>query len=129
VVKTLAVLAVATLAAASWYGCCRGCGKGMNTDLIPGMKDSGIPDPHAAKEHSAEMEKLGKQINELAEEQQKIAADPTLSPEEKQRRLEEVQKRMEPLVARMAEIGGDIANKETTVNKDIEKWKRESGGK
>jgi len=123
-------VAVAALASLSLYGCCKGCGnKPPNLDLIPGMKDSGIPDPRAIKEHQAEVEKLSKEVQALAEEQQRIAADPTLSPQEKQRRITEIQKQMEPKVARMAEIGGDMINKETEVNKDVEKWKREAGGK
>ena len=129
--KKVAIVILAVAAAALlWYGCCRGCGKGIiNTDLIPGGKDSGIPDVHAAKEHEKEIEGLSKQIEALAEEQRKVAADPTLSAEEKQRRLEEINTKMQPLAQRMAELGGDILNKETEVNKDIEKWKKESGGK
>jgi len=126
------VLAALALVATAFYGCCRGCGPKMgppDLDKIPGMKDSGIPDVKAADEHSKEIEELSKKISALGEEQRRIAADPTMSAEEKQRRTEEISKQMEPLAQRMAELGGDILNKETTVNKDIEKWKRESGGK
>lgn len=125
------VLAALVLAAFAFYGCCKGCGSKLSPDLdkVPGMKDSGIPDPKAAEEHSAEVEELSKKIEALGQEQQRIAADPTLSPEEKMRRMEEISKQMEPLTQRMAEIGGDILNKETEVNKDIEEWKKNSGGK
>ncbi len=108
---------------------CRGCAKGINTDLIPGGKDSGIPDLNAATEHQKEIEDLSRQMQALGEEQRRVAADPTLSAEEKARRLEEISKKMEPLAQRMAEIGGDIANKETEVNKDIDAWKKAGGGK
>jgi hypothetical protein len=126
------VFAALALVAFALYGCCKGCGPKLgppDLDKVPGMKDSGIPDPNAIKEHSKEVEELSKKIQALGEEQRRISADPTLSAEEKQRRTEEISKQMEPLAQRMAELGGDMINKETKVNTDIEKWKKESGGK
>ncbi len=124
------VVALTALASLAANGCCRGCGKnGPNLDVIPGMKDSGVPDVGAMKEHQKEIEQLGKEIQALGEEQQRIVADPTLNPQEKQRRILEVQKQLEPKLKRMAELGGDIMNKETEVKKNMETWDRGKGGK
>ena len=125
------VLVVSFAALLAGYGCCKGCGDKLliDTDKIPGMKDSGIVDPHAVKEHQAEIEELNKEIQELANEQKRVMTDPTLSPEEKERRLKEIQNEMQPKVERLAEMGADMLNKEGEVKKEIEEWHKEKSGK
>jgi len=123
-------LTTATASVLAAGGCCKLFGKkGPDLDVIPGMKGSGIPDVHAAKEHRKEIEKLGQEIEELARKQQEIVLDPTLSPAEKERRIREIQKEMEPKVKRMAELGGDILNREREVGKGLDEWRGGRSGK
>ncbi len=106
----LSVLAVFT--AALGAGGCRGCAEKADLDVIPGMKDSGIPDPHAAKKHEKEIQQLNKEIEELTRELATVAMDPNLSPAEKDRRTEEIGKEMEIKGERLKEIAEDIANRD-----------------
>jgi seryl-tRNA synthetase len=111
---TVALLSLALLCAAPLLagGCFKGCAEKADLDVIPGMKDSGIPDVKAVKEHQAEIERLSKEIQQLSVEAAKIAADPSLSPEEKERRIKEIEKELEVKSQRMEELAEDIANKE-----------------
>jgi TolA-binding protein len=104
--------AAAVLAAALGAGGCRGCAEKADLDAIPGMKDSGIPDPHAVKEHEKEIQQLNREIEELTRELATIAMDPNLSPEEKDRRAEEIGKEMEIKGKRLKEIAEDISNRD-----------------
>jgi len=104
--------AAAVLAAAFGAGGCRGCAKTADLDVIPGMKDSGIPDPHAVKEHEKELQQLNKDIEALTKEMATIAMDPNMSPAEKERRAEEIGKEMEIKGERLKEIAEDISNRD-----------------
>jgi len=109
VIFSLAALCAATLGAG---GCCKGCAEKADLDVIPGMKDSGIPDVKAAKEHQEEIEKLNKEIEQLTLEMMKVATDPSLSEAERTRRTEELSKEMEVKGKRLEELAEDIANKD-----------------
>jgi TolA-binding protein len=104
--------ALAVITAALGAGGCRGCAEKADLDVIPGMKDSGIPDPHAAKEHEKEIQQLNKDIEELTKEAAKIATDRAMSEAEKQRRMEEIEKEMKVKGERLKEIAEDIANRD-----------------
>lgn len=104
--------ALAVFTAALGAGGCRGCAEKADLDVIPGMKDSGIPDPHAAKEHEKEIQQLNKDIEELTKEAAKIATDRAMSEAEKQRRMEEIEKEMKVKGERLKEIAEDIANRD-----------------
>jgi hypothetical protein len=104
--------AAAVLAASLGAGGCRGCAEKADLDMVPGMKDSGIPDPHAAKEHEKEIEQLNREMEELTREMATIAMDPNLSPAEKDRRTEEIGREMEIKGKRLKEIAEDIANRD-----------------
>lgn len=104
--------ALAVFTAALGAGGCRGCAEKADLDVIPGMKDSGIPDPHAVKEHEKEIQQLNKDIEELTREMAKISMDPNMSPAEKERRAEEIGKEMEIKGERLKEIAEDIANRD-----------------
>ncbi len=104
--------AAAVLAAVFGAGGCRGCAEKADLDMVPGMKDSGIPDPHAAEEHEKELEQLNREMEELAKELATIAMDPSLSPDEKERRVEEIEKEMAVKGKRLKEIAEDIANRD-----------------
>ncbi len=104
--------ALAVFTAALGAGGCRGCAEKADLDAIPGMKDSGIPDPHAAKEHEKEIQQLNKDIEELTKEAAKIATDRAMSEAEKQRRMEEIEKEMKVKGERLKEIAEDIANRD-----------------
>jgi TolA-binding protein len=106
------LLAVVALAAALAAGGCRGCAEKADLDVVPGMKDSGIPDPHAVKEHEKEIQQLNQEMEKLAKEIATIAMDPNMSPEEKERRAEEIEKEMEIKGERLKEIAEDIANRD-----------------
>jgi hypothetical protein len=113
--KTTAILLSLALSCAAPLlagGCFKGCAEKADLDVIPGMKDSGIPDVKAVEEHKDEIEKLSKEIQALSLEMAKIAADPSLSAAEKERRIEELEKEMEVKSKRMEELAEDIANKE-----------------
>jgi len=112
--KTLliAALAVAVAATLGAGGCCKGCSEKADLDVIPGMEDSGIPDPHAVKEHEKELEQLEKDIADLSREMAEVATDPTLSEAERERRMEEFGKELEIKSKRMEEIAEDIANQD-----------------
>jgi peptidoglycan hydrolase CwlO-like protein len=104
--------AAALLAAGLVAGGCRGCAKNADLDAIPGMKDSGIPDPHAAKEHEKELQQLNKDIEELSREAAKVAMDPNMSQPEKEKRLAEIEKELEVKSERVKEIAEDITNRD-----------------
>ncbi len=104
--------AAAVLTAAFGAGGCRGCAEKADLDAIPGMKDSGIPDPHAAKEHEKEIEQLNREMEELAKELATIAMDPSMSEAEKEKRLAEIEKEMEVKGKRLKEIAEDVANRD-----------------
>jgi TolA-binding protein len=104
--------AAAVLTAALGAGGCRGCAEKADLDIIPGMKDSGIPDPHAAKEHEKELQQLNQELAELTKEIATIAMDPNLSPAEKERRMGELEKKMKVKGERLKEIAEDIANRD-----------------
>jgi TolA-binding protein len=106
------LVAGAALTAALGAGGCRGCAEKADLDVIPGMKDSGIPDPHAVKEHEKEIQQLNKEMEELAKEIATIATDPNMSPAEKERRAEEIEKEMQVKGERLKEIAEDIANRD-----------------
>lgn len=108
----LAALAVAVASTLGAGGCCKGCSEKADLDVIPGMKDSGIPDPHAVKEHEAELEQLEKDIAELSQKMAEVSTDPTLSEAERERRMEELGKELEIKSKRMEEIAEDIANQD-----------------
>ena len=109
----ITLLAAATvLTAALGAGGCRGCAEKADLDMIPGMKDSGIPDPHAAKEHEKELQQLNQEIAELTKEIATIAMDPNLSPAEKERRMEGLEKEMKVKGERLKKIAEDIANRD-----------------
>lgn len=109
----ITLLAAATvLTAALGAGGCRGCAEKADLDVIPGMKDSGIPDPHAVKEHEKELQQLNQELAELTKEIATIAMDPNLSPAEKERRMEELEKEMQVKGERLKKIAEDIANRD-----------------
>jgi len=108
----LLLAAAAVLAAAFGAGGCRGCAKNADLDVIPGMKDSGIPDPHAVKEHEKEIQQLNKDIEALTKEMMTIATDPSMSQAEKDKRMAEIEKDMGVKGERLKEIAEDIANKD-----------------
>jgi peptidoglycan hydrolase CwlO-like protein len=93
-------------------GGCRGCAEKADLDVVPGMKDSGIPDPHAVKEHEKEIEQLNKDIEELTRELAQVTMDPNLSAAEKKKRTDEIGKEMEIKSKRLKEIAEDIANRD-----------------
>ncbi|NIT34997.1 MAG: hypothetical protein GTN49_00620 [candidate division Zixibacteria bacterium] len=107
ILSVLTALAV-TLGAAG----CRGCAEKADLDVVPGMKHSGIPDAHAAKEHEKEIQQLNKEIEELTKETAKIAMDRTMSEAEKQRRMEEIEKELQVKGERLKEIAEDITNRD-----------------
>lgn len=104
--------AAAFLAAVFGAGGCRGCAEKADLDMVPGMKDSGIPDPHAVKEHEKEIEQLNRDIEELTKEIATIAMDPNMSPAEKERRMAELEKEMKVKGERLKEIAEDISNRD-----------------
>ena len=104
--------AAAVLTAALGAGGCRGCAEKADLDMVPGMKDSGIPDPHAAKEHEKEIQQLNQEMEELTKEIATIAMDPKLSPAEKERRMEGLKKEMNVKGERLKKIAEDIANRD-----------------
>ncbi len=104
--------AVTVLTAALGAGGCRGCAEKADLDMVPGMKDSGIPDPHAAKEHEKELQQLNQELAELTKEIATIAMDPNLSPAEKERRMGELEKEMKVKRERLKEIAEDISNRD-----------------
>jgi len=112
--KIAVILSLAALCAAALLagGCCKGCADKADLDVIPGMKDSGIPDVKAAKEHEKEIEQLNKDIEALTREMATVAMDPNLSPAEKDKRAEEIGKEMEIKGERLKEIAEDIANRD-----------------
>ena len=112
--KIAVILSLAALCAAALLagGCCKGCADKADLDVIPGMKDSGIPDVKAAKEHQEEMQQLSEDIEQLTVKMAKIATDPTLSEAEKRRRLEGLEKEMEVKGKRLEELAEDIANRD-----------------
>ncbi len=103
---------VAVLTAALGAGGCRGCAEKADLDIIPGMKDSGIPDPHAVKEHEKELQQLNQELAELTKEIATIAMDPNLNPAEKERRMGELEKKMKVKGERLKEIAEDISNRD-----------------
>lgn len=108
----LFLAAAAVLAAVFGAGGCRGCAKNADLDVIPGMKDSGIPDPHAVKEHEKELEQLNKDIEALTREAATIAMDPNMNPAQKEKRMAEIEKEMQVKGERLKEIAEDIANRD-----------------
>ena len=104
--------AFAMLAAVFAANGCRGCAKNADLDVIPGMDNSGIPDPHAAKEHEKEIEQLNHDIAELTQEMMTIAMDPNMSQAEKDKRGAEIEKELEIKGKRLEEIAEDIANRD-----------------
>jgi TolA-binding protein len=106
------LVAVAALAVAFAAAGCRGCAEKADLDVVPGMKDSGIPDPHAVKEHEKEIEQLNKDIEQLTKELAQVTMDPNLSPAEKKKRTDEIGKEMEIKSKRLKEIAEDIANRD-----------------
>ncbi|HUU57087.1 MAG TPA: hypothetical protein VMW93_07085 [bacterium] len=112
--KIAVILSLAALCAAALLagGCCKGCADKADLDIIPGMKDSGIPDVKAAKEHEKELQQLNQEIEELTKEIATIAMDPNLSPAEKERRMEELEKEMNVKGERLKEIAEDISNRD-----------------
>jgi TolA-binding protein len=107
VIFSLAILCTVALGA----GGCRGCAEKADLDVIPGMKDSGIPDVKAAKEHQEEIEQLNKDIEQLTLEMMKTATDPSLSEAERKKRTDELGKELEIKSKRLEELAEDIANK------------------
>ena len=104
--------AAAVLAAVFGAGGCRGCAEKADLDMVPGMKDSGIPDPHAAEEHEKEIEQINQEMEKLAKEVATIAMDPNMNPAEKEKRLAEIEKEMEVKGERLKEIAEDISNRD-----------------
>lgn len=98
-------------AAALGAGGCKGCAEKADLDVVPGMKDSGIPDVKAAKEHEKEIEQLNKDIEQLTLEMMKTSTDPSLSEAERKARMDKLGKELEVKSKRLKELTEDIANK------------------
>jgi TolA-binding protein len=105
---SLAIVCAAALVA----GGCKGCAEKADLDVIPGMKDSGIPDVKAAKEHQEEIEQLNKDIEQLTLEMMKTSTDPSLSEAERKARMDKLGKELEVKSKRLEELAEDIANKD-----------------
>ncbi len=103
--------AAAALTVALGAGGCRGCAEKADLDVIPGMKDSGIPDVKAAKEHEKEVQQLNKEMEELTKEIARVATDPSLSPAQKEQRMKELEVEVEKKSERLKEIAEDVTNR------------------